>query len=1110
MSQAILHSAGLPAPDAQMIATFTDVVFGGLEGFVAVRMLAEKGSSDRRPWVETFPADDRLALRLQQCAKRAADDGRAFFTVPAVLSRCDRAVAKNITGTAVLLVDLDSGDIEAKHAFLVQELGPPTLTVVSGGLTPDGVRKRHLYWRVTKMAHGRDLVEVVRLRGVLAEKAGGDISFKRLTQPIRVAGSLHGKVQPPVVAEILEDGRTYRLERTVRFEGDRRALCLAFTPREACAIAAATGIETWAAPDGLLAGIDLAGEPLDRPILVCRRDEARNAPAGKALYDTVRAWRREGRTVLTVLPWRRARRDGSGFDDALLSEAPEVLTERLEAVLAPVEPDRDAMSLDSARRALREAMQAALDDIWTGKGNAAADGSIFTLSDGQSALPTQRALKVATGVGKTRLALEAMQTWFDAGCGAVAYAVPEHRLTSEVLIRVTNEHTIKHAAIWHGRAATNPASGLPMCRHLETVDAVLAKGGNAQALVCGKGGKWSCPAFHGCAYQEQRLVEADLCIVTHALLFQEKPEGLPSFRLLIVDEDLGDVGLAGIDSMVLVTAEDLASPCLVPFADRRDGFDDHASADLEEVLRPLRSKAQALLEASANGPLTRSAALSAGLEGAECRRAGLVLEGMRRVDLRKHVYPGMNPLKRARILARVSDQREIDRLSTFWLLLAHLLGPDGPEASGNIAIAVQEDKETGAAYKAFRLQWREPIHPSWPQDVLVMSATLRLDLVRPYFPHIEAAAEIRAEVLHQYVTYWHDKSFSHSNLQALRRQQGEDLSEDARTLRQGLWAHAMALHRCNGGETLLIVPQAVEIWLRDTYPLPAGMHLAHHGAIAGRDEWKDIRTLVVVGRPMPNPQTVERIAGALTGSAVVAETAKDGWFTAETHILSDKAGKRISVDGETAGDGIAEQVRASIAEDQIEQAIGRGRGVNRTVDTPLDVHLFGTGPVQGLVINALVPWQAPSKEEVFVALEGIWLENVTDMATVMGMSAKALQKARSRQCQMETFSYKDSLYGNVAIWSRIRYRRKIERHGWHLACFTSGVTDAPAAWLEARLGPVEVETLPEGPNPSDPGIPDRSPGPDAVGGATSPSPSDRDANAVQRPPGPSGKGGDAR
>lgn len=204
MSEAMLHSAGLPAPDAQMIATFTDVVFGGLEGFVAVRMLAEKGSSDRQPWVETFPADDRLALRLQQCAKRAANDGRALFTVPAVLSRRDRALATNITATAVLLVDLDSGDIEAKHAFLVQELGPPTLTVASGGVTPEGVQKRHLYWRLTNPAREQDLAQVIRLRGVLAEKAGGDPSFDRVTQPIRVAGSLHGKDQPPVIATILE------------------------------------------------------------------------------------------------------------------------------------------------------------------------------------------------------------------------------------------------------------------------------------------------------------------------------------------------------------------------------------------------------------------------------------------------------------------------------------------------------------------------------------------------------------------------------------------------------------------------------------------------------------------------------------------------------------------------------------------------------------------------------------------------------------------------------------------------------------------------------------------------------------------------------------------
>ncbi len=80
-----------------------------------------------------------------------------------------------------------------------------------------------------------------------------------------------------------------------------------------------------------------------------------------------------------------------------------------------------------------------------------------------------------------------------------------------------------------------------------------------------------------------------------------------------------------------------------------------------------------------------------------------------------------------------------------------------------------------------------------------------------------------------------------------------------------------------------------------------------------------------------------------------------------------------------------------------------------------------------------------------------------------GIGREALKKVRQRQGQMGTFPYSNYLYENVSIWSGIRYRRKIERHGWHLARFAPGAVDDPAAWLEGRLGPVEVETPPVAP-----------------------------------------------
>lgn len=198
--------AGAPQPDRGMIEVFADVVFGYVEGVVPVRILIEKGSavSDATPWTETLGADARLGTRLRSLAGKAARAGRALYVVPATLREPGRATADNIGETAVVVVDLDAGDIPAKRAFLEKHLGAPSLVVASGGVTTDGARKLHLYWRLNEAARGDDLVTVRRLRLTIAEKAGGDPSLGRIHQPIRVAGSLHQKLKPPVLAEIVE------------------------------------------------------------------------------------------------------------------------------------------------------------------------------------------------------------------------------------------------------------------------------------------------------------------------------------------------------------------------------------------------------------------------------------------------------------------------------------------------------------------------------------------------------------------------------------------------------------------------------------------------------------------------------------------------------------------------------------------------------------------------------------------------------------------------------------------------------------------------------------------------------------------------------------------
>jgi hypothetical protein len=103
--------------------------------------------------------------------------------------------------TAIVL-DLDSGDISSKAAYVIERLGLPTMTIGSGGATDLGEAKRHLYWLFNEPTDEID--RVAALRKLLAAKVGGDQSFGRATQIIRIPGSVHAKNGVASLCSIIE------------------------------------------------------------------------------------------------------------------------------------------------------------------------------------------------------------------------------------------------------------------------------------------------------------------------------------------------------------------------------------------------------------------------------------------------------------------------------------------------------------------------------------------------------------------------------------------------------------------------------------------------------------------------------------------------------------------------------------------------------------------------------------------------------------------------------------------------------------------------------------------------------------------------------------------
>ncbi|MEC3860108.1 AAA family ATPase [Mesobacterium sp. TK19101] len=192
-------------PDPEQIAQFMQVVFGYCDGLIPVRSFIDKGQGiDGRPHNIWLEADRAAPEKMATFATWASREGAAVYVIPGTVAASGQAKAAEILQMQTVVVDLDTGDIAAKRAHLERHLGAPTMVVESGGVTPEGQRKAHVWWMLTEPAEGEDIARVCRLRGDIAAKVGGDMHFRSAHQPIRVAGSVYYKNSLKTQVRIVE------------------------------------------------------------------------------------------------------------------------------------------------------------------------------------------------------------------------------------------------------------------------------------------------------------------------------------------------------------------------------------------------------------------------------------------------------------------------------------------------------------------------------------------------------------------------------------------------------------------------------------------------------------------------------------------------------------------------------------------------------------------------------------------------------------------------------------------------------------------------------------------------------------------------------------------
>jgi len=646
-------------------------------------------------------------------------------------------------------------------------------------------------------------------------------------------------------------------------------LLLAEGPETGLSVWAATGHETWIA----LGGMGGAALPTERRVVACRDDDPKHSPADKKMVKVVETWRGAGHLVAVATPWPFRAYDKTDFNDALKLEGAAGVRRRIDAALNPGGGAPARLPIKVVRERLRGAVAGFFDEVRTWGSKAMGPPPVF-VPDPDTPSPDDwgdvfdapveatpptgphpvHAVKTDVGSGKTIASLtEAIRLLAEMRAAgdlrAAAFAVPTHKLGDEqaAIFQLHARGTGLTAAVYRGMSAPDPESpGDPMCLNLESVqdarDAMLDVYKTTCKRKLDDGTFAVCPFFTRCGTQRQRESSADLWIVPHELLFMEKPAAIGKLAFLVVDESVWQDGLDGVHGRPTALPLDA-----IAHLDPLPNDADLGQGLSRQRLEYLRGRLVDVLRGLPDGPISAEAVMQSDLDLDNTREA-YRLKWARFVDPGMH--PAMSRAQRREAVMRAATNARIPRFASAWQAITALLEDGGPQRSGWAAMAMQPTDD--GPVKVLHLKGRRLTRKGWQVPTLLIDATMNIDLVQPYWPNVQLTAELLADAPHQTIRQVVDRAYSKSAIEPLTEDMTSYSPDEAKRRNRGLRAVHAIINRearqYGGADVLVVAQKAVREALPSHGPMASCIDLAHHNAVAGRDQWRNVRALIVVGR----------------------------------------------------------------------------------------------------------------------------------------------------------------------------------------------------------------------------------------------------------------------
>jgi hypothetical protein len=550
-------------------------------------------------------------------------------------------------------------------------------------------------------------------------------------------------------------------------------------------------------------------------------------------------------------------------------------------------------------------------------------------------------------------------------------------------------------------------------------------------------------------------------VVPHQLLFHPRPKFISAPTALVIDESFYGASLHGTDRPIWLNLAVLLGDRTIP--EQIYGRSAGATANLTAVSH----RAYDAITAGADGWVLREALIAARLTADDLRNAQK-LEWRRKLDLAE-VLPGMPRREALAACKRIARHNQrVARLALLWRLLALQLEA-GHERSPWLQFqhdAPLHDDDPGPGV---RMTWRSDIHSSWRAPTLLLDATLQSDIDRVFFPLMGEPARIDAPMpSHVRVRQLTDRPMSHAMLvesETAGEKHNQARRNNVERLHRLIEVRAADIAPKHG---VIIAQQHVEQALK-AGKLPDNISVVHFNNVRGTNEWSKVAWLAVVGRTEPSPRDAERIARALFGvdvEEIPADEKGNVRYPQITRGVRMRDGTGRAVSGSEHPDPRVEAIRHAICESELVQAIGRGRGVNRDADHPLQIDVLTNIALPGIEVDEITTWDKiqPTAAEVMRARGAVPL-GYADMAAAhrdLFITAGAAEQALRRENPLQT-SIRIFLIDVCKGFLVCQYRKRGSRGPPGRLLYDPARID-PRAWLTERLG--EVIVLPAAAEPA--------------------------------------------